>query len=111
MKDDNKRIRERVDFEIEARFIYNGISHLCTCGNISMGGVLLETESFIPVGEMGTVVIILNSGSKVLEVTGECRVVRVMPAANDRFEVGLEFQLLDSESSIVLYNMIRYQKV
>ena len=111
MKDDNKRIRERVPFEIEDVFTHDGTSYTCKCENISMSGVLLDSTEFFPIGTAGTLLITLKSGTEFLEVKGACHVARVIPSANDYFELGLEFESLDSESSIVLFNMVRYQKV
>ncbi len=111
MKEENHRNRERVLFEIEAVFTHDGKAYPCQCENVSMSGVLLDSKDFFSVGETGTVVIILNSGTELLEVKGDCRVARIVPSENDYFQLGLEFESLDSESSIVLYNMVRYQKV
>ena len=111
MKEDNKRIRERVSFEIEAVFTHDGKSYTCKCENVSMSGVLLDSADFFSIGATGSVLIILTSGTELLEVKSSCRVVRVLPSANDCFQLGLEFDSLDPESSIILFNMIRYQKV
>jgi hypothetical protein len=110
MKKENKRVRERVSFEIEAVFTHEGIEHSCICENVSMGGVLLESSEMFPVGAAGTVLIVLTSGSEQLEIKSSCRVARVVSFENDVFHLGLEFEALDSESSIVLYNLLRYQK-
>lgn len=110
MRKENKRVRKRVSFDSEAVFIHEGVKHICTCENISMGGVLCETAEMFPVGTVGTISIVLISGYERLEIRASCRVVRIVSSENDVFHLGLEFEALDSESSIVLYNLLRYQK-
>jgi hypothetical protein len=111
MTDNDSRTRERVPFEIAAVFTHHEQTYTCTCENISMGGVLLESEELFPVGLSGFVEIILRSGFEQLEVKGLCHIVRVVTSLDSLNQIGLEFDDLDSESSIVLFNMIRYQKV
>ncbi len=110
MTDNDSRMRERVPFEIEAVFTHQGKSYTCSCENVSMSGVMLASEELFPVGLAGSISIVLRSGSEQLEVKGQCHVVRVVTSVDSLNQIGIEFDAMDSESSIVLFNMIRYQK-
>ncbi|MEW6519403.1 MAG: PilZ domain-containing protein [Thermodesulfobacteriota bacterium] len=106
-----RRKHPRVDFAVQASFAAEGLE--CTdqrCENISMSGLLLRTEAPLPVGTRGRLLIVLVCGEERLEVRAECRVSRVMEDAGGKaYGMGLEYISLDPDSSIALYNVVRYQ--
>ena len=106
-----RRRHPRVDFVVQASFAAG--SQLRTdhqCENISMSGLFLRTDAPLPVGTLGKLLIVLVCGEERIEVRAECRVSRVMGAASGQaFGMGLEYVSLDPDSSIALYNVVKYQ--
>ena len=106
-----KRIRPRVDFTIKVVF-QTDIINLQNeqCENISMSGLLLRTATLLPLETEGLLQIVLECGEDRLEVRSKSKVVRVVNDENGKtVGVGLEFIDLDSDSSLNLYNVIKYQ--
>lgn len=106
-----KRNRPRVDFNIETVFeTENQVHRSDRCENISMSGIFLRTEDPLPVGTTGRITITLTCGESRLEIKGECRVVRQEAAGGEEMAgMGLEFTDIDSDSSINLFNVVKYQ--
>jgi len=106
-----KRRHPRVDFAVQASFEAEGLVRMDhRCENISMSGLFLRTDAPLPVGTLGNLKIVLSCGEDRLEVRAECKVSRVMGAASGKaFGMGLEYVSLDPDSSITLYNVVKYQ--
>lgn len=105
MVKNEKRKRPRVDFNIETVLeTENEVHRSDRCENISMSGMFLRTENPLPVGTTGRITITLTCGESRLEIKGECRVVREEAAG-----MGLEFTDIDPDSSINLFNVVKYQ--
>ena len=106
-----RRKRPRVDFVIKVVFeTKDQVREDLQCENISMSGLFLRTDAPLPVGTVGAVLIVLESGQERLEVRCECKVARVVGKEDDSFAgMGLEYVVLDPDSSLTLYNVIKYQ--
>ncbi|MBI5556075.1 MAG: PilZ domain-containing protein [Deltaproteobacteria bacterium] len=110
MKNEKRRY-PRVDFVIEA--LFEAESRAITdlhCENISMSGLFLRTDAPLPVGTRGNLNILLECGEERLEVRAQCRVARVVGVESGQpLGMGLEYISLDPDSSLALYNVVRYQ--
>ncbi|MCB2182000.1 MAG: PilZ domain-containing protein [Desulfobulbaceae bacterium] len=106
-----KRKHVRVEFIIRAIFETEGqIREDLQCRNISMSGLFLRTENPLPVGTRGNLLIVLECGENRLEVRAESKVARVVGSDNGLpWGMGLEYVRLDPDSSLNLYNVIKYQ--
>ena len=101
----------RVDFVVQAVFETEGrVRRDHQCENISMVGLFLRTEEPLPVGTRGRVLIILECGEERLEVRAACQVSRVVKSGGGSpAGMGLQYQNLDPDSSLALYNVVKYQ--
>jgi hypothetical protein len=101
----------RVDFVVQAVFEAEGhVRRDHQCENISMTGLFLRTDDPLPAGTRGMLLIVLECGEERLEVRAACQVSRVVNAGSGRSAgMGLEYLSLDPDSSIALYNVVRYQ--
>lgn len=103
-KAEEKRVRERVNYIIDTLFttedntLING-----TVKDLSMNGFYLETEQPLPVDAQGRLKIILQLGETVKTMEAVCHVIR----KEDR-GMALTIDQIDQESSITLYNMIKF---
>ena len=106
-----KRKRPRVDFSIKVVFhTENLVLKDQQCENISMSGLFLRTATPLFPETVGQLRIILECGQKRLEVRSKSKVIRVVYDDNGKTAgLGLQFVDLDSESSLNLYNVIKYQ--
>ncbi len=106
-----RRNRPRVDFSINVIFqIENRHLHDQQCENISMSGLFLRTDTPLPLETVGQLHIVLECGKDRLEVQAKSKIVRVVNDESGKtVGVGLEFIDLDSDSSLNLYNVIKYQ--
>ena len=106
-----KRKHPRVDFSIQA--VFETGEHVRTdhqCKDISMSGIFLRTREPLPVGTEGNLFLLLQCGEERIEVRAQCRVTRVVGVESGRpFGMGLEYVSLDPDSSIALYNVVKYQ--
>ena len=106
-----RRKRPRVDFVIKVVFeTKDQVREDLQCENVSMSGLFLRTDAPLPVGTVGTVLIVLESGQDRLEVRCQCKVARVVGKKDGASAgMGLEYVVLDPDSSLTLYNVIKYQ--
>ena len=112
MSNVEKRERKRVDYIINAVFnSEQGNQISCTIQDISMSGFYLKTTNPLPVSSKGQVSIQLQFGEEHKEVHVECIVARCMNDPENKENAGMAVQItkMDPDSSITLYNMIRYQ--
>lgn len=58
--------------------------------NISLAGIMMQTDLFLPVGEMLTLDLFLNGYSEVVTIVGQVRWVKSV-FRDELFSVGLEF--------------------
>jgi len=104
-KTEEKRVRERVVYIIDTTFILpNGKNISCTIQDISMSGFYMVTMNPQPVGTEGKLKIILRLGETVKTVIASCRVTRT-----DNKGMALAITQIDQDSSIILFNMIKFQ--
>ncbi len=105
MKNKEKRIRERVDYQIGAEFSSPDCKTIkAKIKNVSMSGMLMITDETIPEGIDGNVRIELEFGENNLYVYASCKVIR-----QEKSGIAIQLTNIDPQSSITLYNMIRYQ--
>ena len=112
--DENKRVRTRVEFPVQVEVkTAAGTTSFAECGDISMNGIFLYTLDPLPVGDVGEICISVGSGLERKEVRALFEVVRVVAPGSDLKEsgMGLLFAGIDPDSSITLFNIIRYQSV
>lgn len=106
---DNKRIRDRVEFDVSVTLDVNGrkIKYDET-NDISMGGMFVFTGFPDPVGTEGTFTIHLSMVESVKEheIKGKFRVQNNMTKAGSR-GMGLKITEIDTDSSLELFNVIR----
>jgi len=75
-----------------------------------MSGLFLCTDTPLPLGTIGQLQIVLECGEDCLEVRSKSKVVRIVNDESGKpVGMGLEFIDLDSDSSLNLYNVIKYQ--
>lgn len=105
MSQEEHRNRQRVPFIVEAVLTVDAspIAYPRT-RDVSMSGIYLLTANPLPVGTQGTLALKLESGLSALAIEATCEVVR-----QDTEGMGLKFTHMDSDSSINLFNVIRYQ--
>ncbi len=107
----NKRTRERVPFDVEVHFDTADDQirsrHL---QDISMNGLFFETENIVPEGTIGTIKLYLESGNQHIVISANGKVIRsITQDMNTSGGLGIEFTEIDTESSIHLFNIIKYQ--
>ncbi len=107
-----KRERLRVDYVIGTEFILeNGEKLNCIIRDISMGGAFLLTEHPLPAQSKGQLKITLRCGEEKKEVLAHCVVIRSADQNVNLQEKGMAVQILeiDPDSSIILYNVVKFQ--
>ena len=111
MSQANQRIRNRVHFETEAAFEVDGYTiEGVESRDISMNGVFLVTPKIFPLGAQGIITITLTFGQQQSRVRAQAEVKRIVsPAESDAPGIGISFINLDTDSSLILYNIIKYQ--
>ncbi len=106
-KAEEKRVRERVVYIIDTNFILSDGNEIsCTIQDISMSGFYMVTMQAQPEGTEGRLKIILRLGDTVKTVNAICRVAR-----KDKRGMALTIIQIDQESSITLFNMIKFQSI
>jgi c-di-GMP-binding flagellar brake protein YcgR len=78
-----------------------------------MGGMFLQTEEIEDIGVTGEIIIHLIIGEEKKDIRALCRVVRnILPSAENTDQgMGVEIVNIDPDSSILLYNLIKYQDI
>ena len=107
----DKRVRERVPFEVELQFdTADDQIRSVQLQDISMTGLYFETDNIVPVGTVGTVKMYLESGDQHLVISANARVTRAIPTdMHNKGGLGIAFTQIDTDSSIHLFNVIKYQ--
>ena len=111
-KESEKRNRIRVNYIISSTFIRGDETELvCSLHDISMSGAYLATDNPCAIGERGRLLIQLRCGDEDKTVNASCEVVRVISDTKGQNPAGMAVQItsIDTDSSIILFNMIRYQ--
>ena len=105
----NQRHRLRVPFETHVSFVVDGqaLLGLASC-DISMNGIFLFSDDPLPIGCVGDIVISLSDGTETIKVQAQGKVVRRVDVEGAQKGMGIEFQALDTESSITLFNIVKY---
>ena len=96
--DENRRRYQRFDFPKPVAYSKPAVESNGSLGdNISVGGIALKVNEFIPVGSVLEVQLQFSNPTRVVQVQG--KVVRIRESiAEDCYEVGLEF--IKNEQSI-----------
>jgi len=107
-----KRKRKRVSFIIQTEFIPDSGERIYPLiQDLSMNGLFLQTEGRPGLGTKGKIEILLQCGNEEKKLSAQCRVIRhVAPSPQNPIGgVGLEIYEIDPDSSILLFNIIKYQ--
>jgi CheY-like chemotaxis protein len=78
-------------------------SFLGVSSNISISGLLLETEKALRKGDRITCAVTIGGR----EITGECVVMRVEKSTSDKFLYGIKFMNLDMKSLIIIEQFVK----
>jgi hypothetical protein len=118
MKDKNKRLRERAPFKTEIILsMGKAEKRYSKTRDISMNGLFVETDNvsdILPLGSEGKIEILLVLGESKIIIKGKFLVMRVIDLVKDKngnpLPLGFGIELFDFEgdSSIELYNVLRY---
>lgn len=104
-----KRIRERVPFEIDVELIRTGQwVPIQQSRDLSMSGIQLVSEAPLEVGEVVSLRFLVEDAEGNPELEG--RVVRVHDD-NGVWQVGVQFEHLSSDTSLFLYRIIQYHRI
>ena len=107
----NKRVHKRVPFEVKVHFdtaVEQIRSHRLL--DISMTGCFFETDTPLPQGTLGTIKLYLDSGEQHIVISANGKVIRSLATdIHSKGGLGIEFTEIDTESSIHLFNVIKYQ--
>ena len=109
---DEKRGRKRVVYRIEAKIeLENRTVNYSNVHDISMSGIFLESDNPLDIGTKGRITIHLKSGDREEEIKSGFTVSRVVDEAGEKQPAGfaIVFSDLDPDSSILLFNIIKYQ--
>lgn len=111
ISNEEKRGRERVDFKISSVFeTEDGRTFDCLLKDISMSGFFIQTGHTQPEGKKIEIHIELTSGRDKQTVNAKCTVIRsVKKQELNQSGMALNIQQMDQNSSIVLFNMVKYQ--
>ena len=111
-EEQDRRRRKRVLYSIDAKIeledkqVYYPEVH-----DISMSGIFLKSDEPLSINTKGLITIRLILGDIEENVKSEFIVQRIVAKGNKNQPPGfaVQFTELDSDSSIVLFNMIKYQ--
>lgn len=109
---DEGRIRRRVPFSAEIILTVEGTDYCYdSTQDISMSGMFICADKPLPVDTKGTMLLKLECGSRKAQVTAGFRVIRQQLTVEPEICRGMaiEFNDIDTDSSIILYNVVRYQ--
>lgn len=108
---DEKRRQARISYKAEIRVEVNGDKLSGTCKNLSMSGMLLVLDRTLAVGSQGRLEISQEIEGERLEIGSGFEVMRINDLMKNGgiCEIGLHFNDLDFDSSVKLYNLIRYR--
>lgn len=112
LNNEEKRQRKRVNFKLSTVFINDaGTEYDCLLRDVSMSGFYIVTPNIQPEGSSIDIQIILTSGQDTQKVKARCTVIRSVVEAQYASNSGMALHIsqIDPDSSIVLYNMIKYQ--
>lgn len=107
----NHRKRIRVPFDVDVYFnTADEQIRSRKLQDISMSGLYFQSDIDLPIGATGTVQIYLESGEQQIIISANGKVTRSISAdSTSPAGIGIEFVEIDSDSSIHLYNVIKYQ--
>lgn len=109
---EEKRSRKRVDFKLSTVFsTEDGIEFDCLLRDISMSGFYIVSPHVQPEGAKVEIRIVLSSGQDTQHVKAQCSVIRKVMDKQYSSNSGMALHILqiDPDSSIVLFNMVKYQ--
>jgi hypothetical protein len=106
----NNRKRKRINYHVSVQLTLDDRILSGHCENLSMSGMLITTSQEVPQTLRGKVEICQTLGENSLVVESGFQVIWTKRNQEKQvFLAGLNFHGLDPDSSITLYNMIRYQ--
>lgn len=106
---EEKRKRKRVEYDVDVQLRRGETWLTVQSENISMGGILVLMAGDIAVGDKCRVKISTDAELKTLLLTTDVEVVRVDTADDEtKQKVAMKFTSLDFDSSVTLFNIVRY---
>lgn len=108
----HSRSRKRVDFVSGVTLVVRGQEHhYPSTKDISMDGVFICTDEPLAIGENGLMVLNMECGELNAQVKASFKVVRRQKTGESANPsgMGILFTDLESDSSITLFNIVRYQ--
>ncbi len=100
-----KRSNTRIVFDVTAIVKYHKKTIQCKVINLSMTGILLQTDANIPKNEKMKINIMMEGSTSKLTISLDGVVVR-----NGKSEIAAEFKSIDLDSFIHLKNIIVYNE-
>ncbi len=104
---ENKRKWPRAKYQVRGVIEVEGESVNVRCTNVCMDGMLILTDRSLPVGTRGRVEIIQEMGEEKLVVFSGFQVKRIEEEDGVQ-QMGVSLFDIDSDSSINLFNIVRY---
>lgn len=98
-----KRMLSRVDFEVAARVVYNGVEHVCEVRNLSLSGIYFVNGPDLPMDAEIDVHLELSSQHSEMGVVVNGIVIR-----KDEHGCALRFRDLELDAFIFLRNIMVY---
>ena len=108
----DKRSRKRVLYRFESRIEADGYPDIFPeIHDISMSGVFFKSQQLLAVGTRGRLTIRLQCGERREQVNSGFRVQRVVEQSSENQPRGFAvlYEDIDTDSSITLFNIIKYQ--
>ena len=101
-----RRKHLRVELNLLVQYRFDTFDEFLSeyAGDISAGGIFIETDRPRPVGTMIYLQFALRDGTQLIEGLG--RVVRVVPPGNPQPGMGVEFENLDTQSQDLILEHI-----
>lgn len=105
-----KRRRNRIDYSIKAKLRIGSSWVVCSCRNLSMGGMLINTKHPFKENDEGIIHIEQQSGDQSLVIKASFVITRnsVKDVTGKEYESGLKFLEFFDDSSLNLYSIVRH---
>ncbi len=106
-----KRERNRASFITTVSLSIDNEKYTGECSDLSMNGMSIKIGKEFEIGTKGKADIILSFGEQNLTISSPFEIVRStkIPKFDQKHEIGIHFQNMDSDSSLELFRVIRAQ--
>lgn len=105
-----RRKQPRVYYQVDASIANDEKWQQAQCTNISMSGMLLISDSQLPIGDRKKIKINQEYAEETLSIHADVEIVRVeaLEGQEGFYEIGVKFTNLEPGASIDLLNLVRY---